>query len=45
MSADIKGLLGLQYQLAYNTAVIQTNDVPDAIRGLISKKTPTFEKL
>ncbi|KAJ5173568.1 ClpP/crotonase-like domain-containing protein [Penicillium coprophilum] len=36
---------GLQYQLAYNTAVIQTNDVPVAIRALVSKKVPTFEKL
>ncbi|KAM0739618.1 hypothetical protein ACQRIT_004802 [Beauveria bassiana] len=36
---------GLQYQLAYNTAVIQTNDVPDAIKALTSKQAPVFEKL
>ncbi|GLI81740.1 hypothetical protein PoHVEF18_010129 [Penicillium ochrochloron] len=36
---------GLQYQLAYNTAVVQTNDVPAAIGALVSKKVPTFEKL
>ncbi|KAF3390110.1 hypothetical protein DPV78_011600 [Talaromyces pinophilus] len=36
---------GLQYQLAYNTAVVQTNDVPESIMALVSKKKPTFEKL
>ncbi|KFG85533.1 delta(3,5)-delta(2,4)-dienoyl-CoA isomerase [Metarhizium anisopliae] len=36
---------GLQYQLAYNMAAIQTKDVPDAIKALMSKKAPTFEKL
>ncbi len=37
--------LALQYQLAYNTAMVQTKDVPVAIRALVSKKVRTFEKL
>lgn len=44
-NTNFKSILGLQYQLAYNTAVVQTNDVPNAIKALVSKKTPTFEKL
>ena len=37
--------LGLQYQLAYNVAAVQTRDVPVAISSMVSKKKPVFGKL
>ncbi|KNG83162.1 enoyl-CoA hydratase/isomerase family protein [Aspergillus nomiae NRRL 13137] len=36
---------GLQYQLAYNVAAVQTRDVPVAISSMVSKKKPVFGKL
>ncbi|KAE8340501.1 hypothetical protein BDV24DRAFT_151863 [Aspergillus arachidicola] len=36
---------GLQYQLAYNVAAVQTKDVPVSISSLLSKEKPIFGKL
>lgn len=36
---------GLQYQLAYNVAAVQTKDVPVAISSMLSKEKPVFGKL
>ncbi|CAF9929893.1 MAG: Putative enoyl CoA hydratase [Heterodermia speciosa] len=36
---------GLRYTAVWNSAMIQTNDVPQAIQAGLKKRTPTFEKL
>ena len=36
---------GLRYTAVWNSAMIQTDDVPRAMQGGAKKRKPTFEKL
>ena len=45
MESELKSTLGLEYTAVWNSAMVQTGDVKNAIMAGMQKRKPTFEKL